>query len=62
MRFVRISQTEMEKIRRLYESVMSKASHGLFYREGNTFGREIVKMAGENSENYFVRQFYELQF
>ncbi len=52
MRFVRISQTEIEKIRVLYESVMSKASHGLFYREGNTLGKEIAEMASEEKDKY----------
>lgn len=52
MRFVRISQTEIEKIRILYESVMSKASHGLFYREGNTLGKEIAEMASEEKEKF----------
>ena len=52
MRFIRISQDELDKIRRLYESVMSHASHGLFYREGETLGKEIVKMAVEDMDNF----------
>jgi predicted hydrocarbon binding protein len=52
MRFVRISQLELEEIRGLYESVMSKASHGLFYREGVTLGRQIAMMASEDEEHY----------
>jgi predicted hydrocarbon binding protein len=52
MRFVRISQKELENIRRLYESVMSHASHGLFYREGETLGREIVEIAGNETETF----------
>ena len=52
MRFIRISQTELDKIRRLYESVMSHASHGLFYREGETLGKEIVQMANNDTENF----------
>lgn len=52
MRFVRVSQKELEKIRHLYESVMSQASHGLFYREGETLGREIVDMASEEPEKF----------
>jgi predicted hydrocarbon binding protein len=42
MRFVRISQKELVKVRTLYESVMSHASHGLFYREGEALGKEII--------------------
>jgi len=52
MRFVRISQKEMENIKRLYESVMSHASYGLFYREGETLGRGIVEMASADSGNF----------
>jgi len=52
MRFVRISQKELENIRRLYESVMSHASYGLFYREGETLGREIVEIAGNEAETF----------
>lgn len=52
MRFVRISQPELDKIRKLYESVMSQASHGLFYREGSALGKIIVEMAKEDKENF----------
>ena len=52
MRFVRLSQPELEKIRKLYESVMSQASHGLFYREGSVLGKIIVDMASEDKENF----------
>lgn len=52
MRFVRISQRELEKVRYLYESVMSQASHGLFYREGETLGKEIADMASEDDGNF----------
>jgi predicted hydrocarbon binding protein len=52
MKFVRISQREMEKVKRLYESVMSNASYGLFYREGETYGKEIIEMASSDSGNF----------
>jgi hypothetical protein len=52
MRFIRISQKELLNIKRLYESVMSHASYGLFYREGETLGREIVAMAGDNPDSF----------
>ncbi len=45
MRFVRISQKELSKLKTLYESVMSHASYGLFYREGEALGKEIMEMA-----------------
>jgi len=41
-RFVRISQNEFVSVRKLYESVMSYACHGLFFREGVTLADEIV--------------------
>jgi len=52
MRFIRISQKELLKIRKLYESVMSHASYGLFYREGETLGREIVEMASSEPNSF----------
>jgi predicted hydrocarbon binding protein len=54
MRFVRISQKELVKVRTLYESVMSHASHGLFYREGETLGKEIVAMAASDGGATFL--------
>lgn len=52
MRFIRISQKELEKIRRLYESVMSHASHGLFFREGEVLGKEIVEIASAEPKTF----------
>jgi predicted hydrocarbon binding protein len=52
MRFIRISEKELEKIRRLYESVMSHASHGLFFREGEVIGKEIVEMASNEPKTF----------
>lgn len=42
-RLVRLSQEELDAIRRLYESVMSYACHGLFFREGMALGDEMLK-------------------
>ncbi len=42
-RLVKISQQELDSIRRLYESVMSYACHGLFFREGMSLVDEMVK-------------------
>jgi len=53
MRFVKLSQREFQEIRRLYESVMSQACCGLFYREGMILGEEIAKIAQQESDNYF---------
>lgn len=52
MRFVKISQPEIEAVRKLYESVMSYASHGLFYREGLSLGTDIAELAAKG-EDFF---------
>jgi predicted hydrocarbon binding protein len=52
MKFVKISQDELAKARRLYESIMSYACHGLFFREGILYGAEIAKIAEGNSDGY----------
>ncbi len=53
MRFVKISQDEFRKIGKLYESVMSFASYGLFLREGHVFGEDIAERAMKHPESYF---------
>jgi len=54
MRFVKLSQKEYKEIRKLYESVMSQACHGLFYREGMILGDEMALIAQqENADDYF---------
>lgn len=52
MRFVKISQPEIEAVRHLYESVMSHASHGLFFREGVSLGSDIAELAAKG-EDFF---------
>jgi len=42
VRYVRVSQNEFASVRKLYESVMSYACHGLFFREGATLADEII--------------------
>ena len=42
-RLVKISQAELDTIRRLYEGVMSYACHGLFFREGMGLADELLK-------------------
>ncbi len=42
-RFVRVSQQELDSVRKLYESVMSYACHGLFFREGMVLAEEITR-------------------
>jgi predicted hydrocarbon binding protein len=53
MKFVKLSQSEYEEIRKLYEGVMSQACYGLFFREGMIFGEEISKIALQEPEKYF---------
>ncbi|OGS59848.1 MAG: hypothetical protein A3K59_07845 [Euryarchaeota archaeon RBG_19FT_COMBO_69_17] len=43
-RLVKMSQEELDSVRRLYESVMSYACHGLFFREGMALADEIAKI------------------
>ncbi len=52
MRFVKISQPEIEAVRRFYESVISYASHGLFFHEGLSLGRDIAEIASKAEEYY----------
>lgn len=42
-RLVKISQQELDAVRKLYESVMSYACHGLFFREGIVLAEGITK-------------------
>jgi len=53
MKFVKLSQSEYEEIRKLYEGVMSQACYGLFFREGMILGEEIAKIAQQEPEKYF---------
>ena len=55
MRYVKISQKELEEQRKLYESVMSNACHGLFFREGIVFGPELSAAAMEDRGTYFEK-------
>jgi predicted hydrocarbon binding protein len=49
-RFVKISQSEFTSVRKLYESVMSYACHGLFFREGSVLADEIVREVEEGED------------
>jgi len=53
MKFVKLSQSEYDEIRKLYEGVMSQACYGLFFREGMILGDEISKIALQEPEKYF---------
>lgn len=53
MRYVKISQKELKNVAKLYESVMSNACHGLFFREGSAFGVEIAALAVKDRDKFF---------
>jgi len=53
MRHVKISKKELTNVAKLYESVMSNASHGLFFREGSVLGAEIAELAEKEREKFF---------
>lgn len=53
MRYVKISQKELDEQRKLYESVMSNACHGLFFREGIVFGPEMTSRAEVDKDHFF---------
>lgn len=42
-RSVKVSQEELDAIRKLYESVMSYACHGLFFREGMVLAEDVTR-------------------
>lgn len=49
-RVVKISQEELDSVRKLYESVMSYACHGLFFREGMVLADQAVKDLAPNQD------------
>lgn len=53
MRFIKLSQKELKEIRKLYDSVMSQACNGLFYREGMILGEEMARIASQEQDGYF---------
>jgi predicted hydrocarbon binding protein len=47
-RAIKIRKDELVEIKGLYETVMTFASHGMFYRSGRIMGDRIVKEAGSD--------------
>jgi predicted hydrocarbon binding protein len=45
-RHIKLRKDELVEIKNLYETVMTFASHGMFYRTGRIVGNSIVKSAG----------------
>ena len=45
-RGIRIRREELVEIKRLYETVMTFASHGMFYRSGRIIGDRLIRTSG----------------
>ncbi|MGQ9587713.1 MAG: V4R domain-containing protein [Thermoplasmata archaeon] len=45
-RVIRLRKEELVEIKRLYETVMTFASHGMFYRSGRIMGNRLIRVAG----------------
>jgi predicted hydrocarbon binding protein len=45
-RSIRLRREELLEIKRLFETVMTFASHGMFYRSGRIIGDRLIRAAG----------------
>jgi len=45
-RSIRMRKEELVEIKKLYETVMTFASHGMFYRSGRIMGDRLIRVAG----------------
>lgn len=45
-RAIKMRKDELVEIKKLYETVMTFASHGMFYRSGRIIGSRLVKTTG----------------
>ncbi|HIJ18052.1 MAG TPA: hypothetical protein HA364_09815 [Thermoplasmata archaeon] len=45
-RAIKLRRDELVEIKKLYETVMTFASHGMFYRSGRIVGNRLVKATG----------------
>ena len=55
MRYVKLNQSELHKIKELYEGVMSHACHGLFFKEGSVIGTDMAEEALKERAHFFER-------
>jgi predicted hydrocarbon binding protein len=55
MRYVKLNQGELRKIKELYEGVMSHACHGLFFKEGSVIGSDMAEEALKDRARYHER-------
>jgi predicted hydrocarbon binding protein len=51
-RYLRYSEGELADMKRLYESVMSFAAHGMFFRTGKIMGRRIAEESKRGKDYY----------
>jgi predicted hydrocarbon binding protein len=45
-RSIKLRREELVEIKRLYETVMTFASHGMFYRSGRIIGDRLIRSSG----------------
>jgi len=45
-RAIKLRKAELVEIKRLYETVMTFASHGMFYRSGRIIGDRLIRTSG----------------
>jgi len=45
-RAIKLRREELVEIKRLYETVMTYASHGMFYRSGRIIGDRLIRSSG----------------
>lgn len=47
-RSIKMRKEELVEIKKLYETVMTFASHGMFYRSGRIMGDRLIRAAGKD--------------
>jgi len=47
-RFIKLRKDELVEMKKLYETVMTFASHGMFYRSGRIIGSRLIKQVGSD--------------
>ena len=47
-RSIRLRKEELVEIKKLYETVMTFASHGMFYRSGRIMGDRLIRHSGSD--------------
>ena len=53
-RFIRYRKEDIAEIKELYESIMTIAAHGLFFRTGRILGARLVRKSGSAGNIYEV--------